>query len=196
MKRMFWLAAVTAVLFFSVASTPGMKNPGTQGLVAKSGQDRHTEKSRTVSAEEEQELRKFLAERRAAFDRRDFKTACLSFAEDADFINVGGSWRRGKQEICKFHETLSAGVFKHAHLREFNTWIRFITPGVAIAHTSWELTGEIGQDGSPVPPRQGIATFVAVKEKGRWVVEVANNNNFASPNAKKFLPGEMAAPKP
>lgn len=53
MKRMFWVAAVIVVLFFSVASTLGRKNAATQGLVANSGQDRPAEKRTIVSAEEE-----------------------------------------------------------------------------------------------------------------------------------------------
>lgn len=50
MKSMFWLAAVTAALFFSEASTLGRKNPEMQGLVANWGRDRRTEKSVGVTA--------------------------------------------------------------------------------------------------------------------------------------------------
>jgi uncharacterized protein (TIGR02246 family) len=160
MKRMFWLAAVTAVVIFPVASTLGRKNPETQGLAANSGQGRRTEKSSSVSAEEEQVVRKLLADRREAFNRHDVKTGCSYFADDADFVNVAGSWWKGKQEIEKKMTELYAGMFKNIHFNDSETLIRFITPDVAVAHFEWEVTGIVGPDGSPRPPRQGIATFL------------------------------------
>lgn len=196
MKRPFWLAAaVTLVLLFVVASTLGRRNVERQGLVASSGQDRLTEKSAGVPSEEEQVVRKLLADRREAFNRHDVKTGCSYFADDADFVNVAGSWWKGKQEIERKMTELYAGMFKNIHFSDSETSIRFITSEVAVAHFSWEATGIVGEDGSPRPPRQGIETFVVLKKRGRWQVEVGNNNEFTASIARR-LSKETPAPKP
>ncbi len=136
-----------------------------------------------------------LVERREAFNRHDVKTGCSYFADDADFVNVAGSWWRGRQEIEKNMTQLYAGMFKNIHFNDSETSIRFITPEVAVAHTPWEATGIVGGDGSARPPRQGILTLVVVKVNGKWLVEVGNNNEFTASIARR-LSKEVPAPKP
>ena len=98
-----------------------------------------------------------------------------------------------RREIEKNLTELYATIFKNIRFNDSETSIRFITPELAVAHTQWEATGIVGQGGSARPPRQGIATFVVVKERGKWQVEVANNNEFTASIARRL---KEAAPPP
>jgi len=44
-------------------------------------------------------------------------------------------------------------------------------------HVSWGLKGDKDPDGSPRQPREGIFTWVAVKERGNWLIRAAQNTN-------------------
>jgi len=137
-----------------------------------------TQERNGVPTEEEQAVRKMLTERREAFNRHDVKAGCSYFADDADFVSVTGSWWKGKEKIEDHLELLYATRFRDIHFNDSEITIRFITPEVAVAHFRWEATGIVGADRSPRPSRQGISTILAVKHNGKWLVEVANNNEF------------------
>lgn len=200
MKSIVWLTAVPFIVLASAILMDGNKSTveWTESAIlsaALSDQDRPMEKPRSVPAEEEQAVHKMLTERREAANRHDIKTVCSYFADDADFVNVAGSWWKGRPEIEKNLTELYATTFKNIHFNDSEITIRFITPDVAVEHFKWETTGIVGPDGSPCPPRQGIGTLIAAKTNGKWLVAVVNNNELTSSVARR-LSSSKEAPKP
>ena len=117
-KRIFYLTAAIFVVSASLTFALGRKSANPRISATLSDQDRPTKKPSGVSAEEEQQVRKMLTDRREAFNRHDVKTGCSYFADDADFVNVAGSWWRGRQEIEKNMTELYAGMFKNIHFND------------------------------------------------------------------------------
>ena len=200
MKRIVSLTGAIFVVSASLSFALGRKSTSPRSESAMlsatlSDQERSTEKPSKASAEEEQQVRKMLMDRREAANRHDVKTFCSYFADDADFVNVAGSWWQGKQEIEKNFTELYATMFRNIHFNDSDIAIRFITPDVAVEHFKWEATGIVGPDGSPRPPRQGIGTILAVKRNGNWLVAVGNNNEFTASIARR-LSKETQTQKP
>ncbi len=48
--------------------------------------------------------------------------------------------------------------------------IRFPTSGVAVVDGSFEVTGVHGHEGTPLPPVEGLYTWVLVKKNGKWEI--------------------------
>jgi uncharacterized protein (TIGR02246 family) len=113
-----------------------------------------------------------------AWNRHDMKAFAALFAEDADFVNVIGLWWRGRAEIQKEHEALHATRMKNTHLTAAETVVRFLRPDVAVVHVRWELTGEAGIEGKPLPPRKGILTYVVAKMGEKWLITAAQNTDI------------------
>src|SRR5438105_4060551 len=124
-------SAITLVLLAPTSSNSEITRARTE---------RSAEKSLGVSAQEAEQVRRMLADRRDAFNRHDVKTGCAYFAENADFVNVAGAWWKGRQEIEKQMTELYATMFKNIRFNDSETSIRFITPELAVAHTQWEAT--------------------------------------------------------
>jgi uncharacterized protein (TIGR02246 family) len=112
-----------------------------------------------------------------AWNRHDMKAFAALFAEDADFVNVIGLWWRGRAEIQKEHEALHATRMKNTHLTAVDTTVRFLKPDVAVVHTRWELTGDTGLEGKPLPSRKGLMTYVLVRRGDTWPIAVSQNTD-------------------
>ncbi|MFI5248142.1 MAG: SgcJ/EcaC family oxidoreductase [Nitrospirales bacterium] len=113
-----------------------------------------------------------------AWNRHDMKAFAELFAEDADFVNVIGLWWRGRREIQKEHEALHASRMKNSHLTAVETTVRFLRPDVAVVHVRWELAGDTGLEGKPLPPRKGILTHVDAKIGGKWWITSSQNTDI------------------
>ena len=100
------------------------------------------------------------------------------FAEDADFVNVIGMWWHGRPEIQKAHEAIHATRMKNSNLVATETAVRVLRPDVAVVHMRWQLSGDTGIDGVPLPTRQGILSFVTVSAQGQWLVSSAQNTDI------------------
>lgn len=112
------------------------------------------------------------------WNRHDMKAFAALFAEDADFVNVIGLRWRGRAEIQKEHEALHATRMKSSHLAAVETSVRFLRPDVAVVHVRWELTGDTGLEGTPLPPRKGVLMHVIVKTRDKWLITVSQNTDI------------------
>jgi len=112
---------------------------------------------------DEKALRQLHREFVAVYNKGDAKAVAPFYTPDADFVGIRGDTYRGRAEI----EKRTANIFaqsKGAKLKSPFGSLRFITPDVAIADRSEELT----------PPAQGgpgriHATVVYVKRDGKWL---------------------------
>jgi hypothetical protein len=55
--------------------------------------------------------------------------------------------------------------------------VAFLKPDVALAHVAWGMSGDLDEDGTPRPPREGLFTWVIVKEGTAWKIRASQNTN-------------------
>jgi uncharacterized protein (TIGR02246 family) len=125
----------------------------------------------------------------AAWNRHDMAAFGKLFAADADFVNVGGAWWKGRQEIQLHHayshgtipenaapgeNPIHYGIFKHSTMTFVHTDVRFLRKDVAVAHVNWELRG----DARTSQPRRGVLTFVLTRQNDGWLIAVAQNTEI------------------
>ncbi|MGH9794913.1 MAG: SgcJ/EcaC family oxidoreductase [Candidatus Acidiferrales bacterium] len=134
----------------------------------------------TASAQpsDEEAIRQIPARFEAAWNQHDMNALASLFAEDADFVNVAGTWWKGRQEIEQAHARTHATIFRISTLRLGQVKVRFLKPDVSVAHVSWGLSGDANPDGAPRPPRAGVMSLVVVKQNGLWLVASAHNTNL------------------
>jgi uncharacterized protein (TIGR02246 family) len=116
-----------------------------------------------------------------AWNTHDMKALAALFTEDADFVNVAGTWWKGRAVIQAMHERTHATRFKDTTLVETNTTVRSVRPDVAVLHFKWELSGQLDQDGKRAMTRHGIMQIVAVKQADGWRIVAAQNTNAMPP---------------
>ena len=105
--------------------------------------------------------------------------------EDVDFINVAGTWFKGKTATVNDHKDSHSMMFKNSVLSTDSVDIKYVKSDLAIIHVGWGITGDLNADGIPRMPRHGIFTWVAVKTKRRWLLLAVSNVNIraaASPS--------------
>jgi len=117
-----------------------------------------------------------------AWAKHDGHQLAATMAEDVDFVTVGGAWFHGRADFEKYHTRLLAGRFRESTNTPLETIVRIVRPDEAVVHWSWTIEGDKNPDGSPRPKRFGIMTMVAKKQKGAWLVAIAQNTN-AGPGA-------------
>jgi uncharacterized protein (TIGR02246 family) len=119
-----------------------------------------------------------------AWNRHDMVAFGALYADDADFVNVVGTWLKGRAEIQRHHETIHLGRMKTSHLTSLETEVRSLSPDVVIVHVRWELTGQVGRDGEQLPTRQGLLSHVVRRSAGAWLIASSQNTDIvAAPGA-------------
>jgi uncharacterized protein (TIGR02246 family) len=102
------------------------------------------------------------------------------FHEDAAFVNVRGTYLRGREEIRQQHAAVHAGPYKDSILRAEIVAAREPVPGLIVAHARTELDGD---DRAPGQTRRSLVTFVIERRAGRWRFSAAHNTNVLPPPA-------------
>jgi uncharacterized protein (TIGR02246 family) len=120
------------------------------------------------SREDEDAIEQVISDMNAAFNRHDPHTPV--FTQDADFVDVRGTWLKGAAAIERGRTARFETVQKEARIRQLDLRIRFVTPDVAIAHVTNEISGMTGSDGTTIPPQQELNLRVFTKANGKWLV--------------------------
>jgi len=116
--------------------------------------------------EDEQAIRKLIAEIEAGWNRHDAKAVSALATEDFDIVVPPGNYTGGRAENETGLQRSFSTVFKNARDTVTIDRIRFIRPDVALVDGTFEITGsEI-----PGPPPKGLQTLLLVREDGRWMV--------------------------
>jgi len=131
------------------------------------------------TAGDEAQIKTIAAAYERAWNRHDMKAMAGLVTEDADFVNVGAKHWKGRKEIEAQHA---------ARLSQFteSTWttktvaVQFLKPDVALVHVEWRLAGDKDPDGTPRKPREGVFTWVMVKQGGAWLIRAAQNTNVSN----------------
>jgi uncharacterized protein (TIGR02246 family) len=116
-----------------------------------------------------------------AWNNHDMPRFAACFAADAEFINVGGAWWRGRDEIEQRHTASHAGRFKHSVLSPALAAFKEVAPGIGVAHVTWELQGH-GASGPErtTNVRRGIWIWVVRDLCGTLEIIASQNTDAVS----------------
>jgi uncharacterized protein (TIGR02246 family) len=125
--------------------------------------------------EDEEAIKRVIMDMTDAFNRHE-PDASL-FTNDADFVNVNGTWLRGTAEIEQDRKARFDTVLKEARIKLLAIRIRFIRPDVAIAHVTNETSGMVVPGGQTLPIQRELNIRVFTKDNGRWLVTAFHNTS-------------------
>jgi uncharacterized protein (TIGR02246 family) len=111
-----------------------------------------------------------------AWNRHDAPGYAALFTEDCDVVNVVGWWWRGRAEVERKLAVAFATVFRESTLSFTDVQVRFLQPGVALAHARWTMVGARTPAGIP-EPREGIQTLVFTRSRDRWLIAAFQNTH-------------------
>jgi uncharacterized protein (TIGR02246 family) len=115
------------------------------------------------------------------FSRHDAHGVAMTFAEDADFTNMGGRHSHGRADIEKWFASLFAGNLKDSQRTDTVRSIRFFTPELAEADADTVITGTKSADGSVIAPRKGLMIVTMIKQNGRWFIGTFHEAEYPAP---------------
>jgi uncharacterized protein (TIGR02246 family) len=115
------------------------------------------------------------------FSRHDAHGVAMTFAEDADFTNMGGRHSHGREEIEKWFASLFRGNLKDSLRTDTVKSIRFFTPELAAVDADTVITGTKAADGSEIPPRKGLMIVMATKQDSHWFIGTFHEAEYPAP---------------
>src|SRR5574341_1572669 len=121
-------------------------------------------------SDDEAAIRQLIDAMTTAFNTRDEQATAALMTDDADFVNVLGSWSQGAAAIARARHARFATALKNASIRVLDVRIPFIRPDVALVHVNHEMTGMLDASGTQMPPHRELRLRVIVKERGRWLL--------------------------
>jgi uncharacterized protein (TIGR02246 family) len=96
---------------------------------------------------------------------------------DIDWVNVDGGWGSGIEQIVTGHANVHKMKFKESVLTVNSVDVSVIRPDVAVVHVKWGMRGDRNNDGSVREPREGIFTWLTVREGDTWKIRASHNSN-------------------
>lgn len=128
----------------------------------------------------DEEIRDVVRQWQLAWNAGDMAAAATLFSEDADFVNVAGNHWHGRERIESEHAELHRTQLKGSVFTPLDVGVQRIGPEVALVHVKRSLCGDRDRDGTPRQPRQGVLSWVMLRDvKGRWRIRSAQNTNTA-----------------
>ena len=116
------------------------------------------------------------------FSRHDAHGVAMTFAEDADFTNMGGRHSHGRADIEKwFAVAFPRATLKDSQRTDTVKSIRFFTPELAAVDADTVITGTKAPDGSEIPPRKGLMIVLMTKQNGRWFIGTFHESEYPAP---------------
>ncbi len=131
----------------------------------------------TVS-NDEPAVRKVIADFGEAWNKHDPSAILALFTDDADWVNVAGSWWHGKAEHRRGTTWVHEHVFKNAHGEIGSVVIRFPTRDTAVAIFTHDVQSFTLPDGTRNPGGNHRLSFFLVKRSGRWLITFGQNTEI------------------
>ena len=124
-----------------------------------------------------------------AWNGHEMQSAGELLTPDADFVNVGGRWLRGRSQFIDYHVRLHEMQMRNSTWSNLALTVRALSADVAIAHLEWRIEGDRDPDGRRREPRQGVFTWVLSMEGDVALIAAAHNSNVvAGPNPRPSPP--------
>jgi len=129
------------------------------------------------AADDEQSIRQLAHQYETGWNTHDMELLGRMRTDDIDFVVVTGEHRKGRAasmaQLAEQHRT----QFRDSTWTNEQVSIQFLRSDVALVHIEWAMKGDRDPDDTPRPPRQGIFTWVVIKEGGVWKLRAAHNTN-------------------
>ncbi|MDM0113732.1 SgcJ/EcaC family oxidoreductase [Variovorax sp. J22R133] len=136
-----------------------------------------------MDANDEQAIRELVRQWELAWNAGDMSAAARLFFEDADFVNVRGSHWHGRAQIEAEHVQRHLRQLKGSVFAPMEVGVQHISGDAALAHVRWHLHNDHELDGTPRQPRQGVFSWLVLREApGRWCIRSAHNTNITADN--------------
>jgi uncharacterized protein (TIGR02246 family) len=156
MKR--WQTTVAALTILAMAANPGS--------------------GRADDASPEAANRALATALESAWNTHDIEVAFRNLlTKDVDWINVNAGHGKGIDPVVQGHARVHAGKFKDSVMTVKSVDVAVLKPDVALVYVAWEMRGDRNDDGSPRESREGLFTWVTVKEDGTWKIRASTNVN-------------------
>lgn len=98
------------------------------------------------------------------------------FAPDCDYVTFDGTELHGIEENRRLHNDFGKGVLRGSRLSGRVRRIRFITPQVAVVHSTGNLKLRFHR--RPKPGRESVQTTVMRKTADGWRIEAFQNTRI------------------
>jgi uncharacterized protein (TIGR02246 family) len=113
-----------------------------------------------------------------AWNQHDMHAFGAMLTRDADWVNVAAMHWSGREEIEREHAARHAGlVFKDSVWTTRNVKVAPLNASLALVHIDWVMAGDRDPDGTPRLPREGVLSWVTVKDGGVWRIRASHNTN-------------------
>ena len=124
-----------------------------------------------------------------AWNKHDGPLFGRLFADDADWVTVGGKRLNGRAEIQTFLEREHATWAKATTMVGVSTDVRAVRADVAVLHLGWEISGSTERDGTPAGPYRGVTLLIAIKDPARgWTIVAGQVNREARSPERSSMP--------
>jgi len=130
------------------------------------------------TANDEQAVRKVIADYGDAWNKHDPDAILALFTDDADWVNVAGSWWHGQAEHRRGTTWVHEHVFKNAHGHIGAVVVRFSTQDTAVAIFTHDVENFVLPDGTRNPGGNHRLSFFLVKHEGRWLITSGQNTEI------------------
>jgi uncharacterized protein (TIGR02246 family) len=131
-----------------------------------------------VSSEDDAAIRQLGDAWDEAWNTHDMHALAALVSHDIDFIHVMGGWLGGRDAFERHHATFHAIRFKTSITRTQGMTIKLLAQDVCLVHRNWRLTGELNEEGAPLPPREGIITWIVRRQGAKWLIQAAHNTTI------------------
>jgi uncharacterized protein (TIGR02246 family) len=110
-----------------------------------------------------------------AWNAHDVGRDGASVPQDGTFVNVVGTYDKGREEIRHLHAAIHASFYKDSAIRSEVLDARELAPGVIVAHVANELEGDARAPGQTV---RTLATYVIEQRAGSWKFTAGHNTRI------------------
>ncbi len=146
--------------------------------------------AREGTAEDRAAIAGVVADVEAAFNTNDARRGVEHFAADASAVDVRGRLVEGIDALLRAHEAGYAGPLRDQFARYDVADVTFLRPDVALARV---LATATDAQGAPLSVGHAmVATYVLVREDGRWWI--AARQNVLAAEAPAQEPVERPSP--
>jgi len=126
----------------------------------------------------EQANRALAAAFESAWNTHDMEVGLRKLlTNDVDWVNVNAGRGKGIETVVGNHARVHADKFKESVLTVKNVEVALLKPDVALVYVSWAMRGDRDNDGTPREPREGLFTWVTVRDSGAWKIRACQNTN-------------------
>lgn len=112
-----------------------------------------------------------------SWDAGDSDAYATQFTNDADYITFDGTHLKGREAIAAVHRQLFT-FMKGSSLKGQITGIRFLSPDIALVHTTGAIL--LPGDTEIRPERKSIQTMVATKQNDYWLFTAFQNTRITA----------------